>query len=399
MFIPIRTDTPVRHRPWANWILIALNVLVFWITNRHLDQFAWGMLQPGDLHLWQFFTYTLLHANAMHLAGNMLFLYIFGNNVNDRLGHSGYLAFYLAGGIFAGILHCLTNDAPVLGASGAISAVSGAYLILLPRSSITIIYFFFLVGTFQIASIYFILFYFVQDLLLNFFTSSATQAPVAHMAHVGGTIFGIAITIILLGVGLLARTPFDMFSVVNLWNRRRQYRAAVRSGWNPYEAKPPSQVSATNPITQVDAPNSPAQHWRGRISDALSQGDLSLATELYLKEYKPLAPAGALPRQAQLDVANHLAAQEKYPQAADAYETYLTHYSQTGQGSDRQQIHQIWLMLGIIYGRYLQQFARARHYLEKFASEVHNHQRLEMAQAELARLPEAQASAINVKDE
>lgn len=400
MFIPIRTDSPVRNRPWANWILIGLNFLAFWITNRHMDAMGWAVLNPGNIRLWQFFTYTFLHAGGAHLAGNMLFLYLFGNNINDRLGHWGYLAFYLAGGIFAGIMHCLTSDASVIGASGAVSAISGAYLILLPRSSITVLYLLFIVGTFQIASIYFILFYFFQDLLLKIFNA---DTPVAHMAHVGGTVFGIGITLILLGIGLLQRTPQDLLAMVDLWNRRRQYRAAVRQGWNPYAPQSPQQPKAqpaaslrpmaVAPAGSSPSADSPAQYWRTRTSDALAQGDLSLAANLYCSEYKPLAPDGALPRQAQLDVANHLAAQERYAQAAEAYETYLSHYAKAGQGTDRQQIQQVWLMVGIIYGRYLQQYAKARQYLELFASEVHNNQRVSMAQAELARLPDEQPSS------
>lgn len=397
MFIPIRTDSPVRSRPWANRILIGLNILIFWITSRNMDEFAWAQLTPGNIRLWQFFTYTFLHAGLAHLAGNMLFLYIFGNNINDRLGHWGYIAFYLAGGIFAGIIHCLTSDSPVIGASGAVSAISGAYLILLPRSYITVLYLFFFIGTFQIASIYFILFYFFQDLLLNFLD---TGTPVAHMAHVGGTVFGICISLILLGIGLLPRTPTDLLAMFDLWNRRRQYRQAVASGWNPYAQQPvapPQRISIRQVPTESAAPppippESPAQYWRTRVCDVLSQGNLSLAVDLYTKEFKPLQPDGTLPRQAQLDVANHLAAQERYAQAAEAYETYLTNYAKPGQAADRQQIQQVWLMIGIIYGRYLQQYAKARHYLELFATEVHNSQRLSMAQAELARLPDEQPS-------
>ena len=82
-------------------------------------------LNPQDPHLWQYLTYPFLHENWLHILGNMLFLYIFGNNINDRMGHLGYLAFYLAGGIVAGMGHAAFDQSPVIGASGAVAAVTG----------------------------------------------------------------------------------------------------------------------------------------------------------------------------------------------------------------------------------------------------------------------------------
>ena len=90
------------------------------------------VLNPLDPSLPTFITYSLLHENLMHLASNMLFLYIFGNNVNDKMGHLAYLGFYLSGAVFAGVGYAATSTQPVLGASGAVSAVTGAYLVLFP---------------------------------------------------------------------------------------------------------------------------------------------------------------------------------------------------------------------------------------------------------------------------
>src|ERR1041384_4613004 len=103
MLLPLRTDSPLRSTPWSNWALIAVNILVFLAQKLRLfDEELWS-LPVNNPHLVQYFTYQFLHANGMHIIGNMLFLYIFGNNVNDRMGNWGYLAFYLAGGVFAGI--------------------------------------------------------------------------------------------------------------------------------------------------------------------------------------------------------------------------------------------------------------------------------------------------------
>ena len=97
------------------------------------------LLDPFAPEIHQFFTSMFLHGNWMHILGNMIFLWVFGNAVNDRFGHVGYAAFYLAGGWLSGHgLRAVGRQAPVLGASGAISAVTGAYLVLFPRVRVTV---------------------------------------------------------------------------------------------------------------------------------------------------------------------------------------------------------------------------------------------------------------------
>src|SRR4051812_36641438 len=127
MFFPIRTDSPLRTTPYMNWALIAANIVMYIVQLR-----LWGnrpppiALDPVDPQLLHYFTYMFLHGGIMHLLGNMMVLYIFGNNVNDKMGHFGYLAFYLAGGVFSGMCFLLLGGGgrlPLLGASGAIFAV------------------------------------------------------------------------------------------------------------------------------------------------------------------------------------------------------------------------------------------------------------------------------------
>ena len=89
--IPIRTDSPLRTTPWMNWAIIAANVAVFVVQSAIRGSTERLALDPRDPSLLHFFTYALLHADVLHLAANMLFLYIFGNNVNDKMGHVGYL--------------------------------------------------------------------------------------------------------------------------------------------------------------------------------------------------------------------------------------------------------------------------------------------------------------------
>src|SRR6266540_792120 len=153
MLLPIRTDSPLRRTPWMNWGLIAANVFMF-AVQQVFSRVTYKMnLDPTTPSITDFVTYAFLHGNAAHLLGNMLFLYIFGNNVNDKLGNVGYLGFYLASAVFAGVSYELAEIksgglmSPVIGVSGVVAAVTGAYLVLVPRSHITVVYLFFFIGT------------------------------------------------------------------------------------------------------------------------------------------------------------------------------------------------------------------------------------------------------------
>lgn len=149
--IPIRDGIPTRSTPVVNNLLIAANVIVFVLMflspNATLDtvvatfamvpaHFADGVGLDDVLTI---FTSMFMHAGLAHIGGNMIYLWIFGDNVEDRLGHGRYLAFYLVGGVVASLTHLATNwgsELPTVGASGAIAAVLGAYLVLYPASRI-----------------------------------------------------------------------------------------------------------------------------------------------------------------------------------------------------------------------------------------------------------------------
>ena len=124
--------------------MLVLNVALFFAgynatTPRQRMLIDHWMLQPQAPQLHQFFSCMFLHADTVHLLGNMVFLWVFGSAVNDKLGHAGYAAFYLAGGVIAGVGYVLLSGvAPALGASGAIAAVTGAFLVLFPRVRVTL---------------------------------------------------------------------------------------------------------------------------------------------------------------------------------------------------------------------------------------------------------------------
>ncbi|HEV7299112.1 MAG TPA: rhomboid family intramembrane serine protease [Tepidisphaeraceae bacterium] len=374
MFLPIRTDSPLRYTPYMNWAIIALNIVAY-VLQQQLGYGRWGayMIWPTNPEVPSFVSYAFMHDGFMHLFGNMLFLYIFGNNVNDKMGHVGYLGFYLSAAVVSGIGHMMTSMAPVLGASGAVSAVTGAYLVLFPRSSITIIYFFFLIGSIEIPSMYFILLYFLKD-LVGF---SGMTGNVAYGAHIAGTIFGFLLCLGLLAVHLLPRDQFDVLALFGRWNKRRQYRDMVSQGFDPFA--PTTKVDPRKPAAPPDPRTLRIAELRAEAANAISKHDLPTAAKIYL-ELKNLDETQVLARQAQLDVANQLASQQLFTEAADAYERFLKAYP------NFEQIEQVELMLGLVYARYLNRYDQAKLHLVRAIARLHGERQLAMAKGELARI-------------
>lgn len=370
MFIfPLRTDRRLGSTPWVNYTLIGVNVVVFiaTLTQMHLyNQLAprvgssgIGVLLEnapiGGYFLWptspslvQFFSYQFLHANWMHLLFNMLFLYVFGNGVEDRLGKVGYLFFYLAAGVLAGLGHCLTSVSPVLGASGAIAGVTGMYLALFPLSNVTLAYWFFFIGSFEVPSVVLILFRVAQDVLFQFWGYGST----AYFAHITGYIVGFLAGAGLLVGRVLAREPYDMLSVLEQRRRRRQFKSMTRQGYQPWDAGKLESKTAREPTPEEQR----IMRLRGQITDAMSKGDPAEAARLY-DELTSLDPEQVLSQQHQLDLANHLMSDGRYDAAARAYERMLQAYPRY---DDRAHVQ---LILGLIYARYLGQPDRARELL------------------------------------
>jgi membrane associated rhomboid family serine protease len=170
---------------------------------------AWGVVPSrltaawagGDFLSWQTVTLVtsqFLHGGWLHLLGNMLYLWIFGNNVEDRLGRAGFVLFYLAGGVLAGLAQVAvdpSSSAPTIGASGAIAATLGAYLVFFPRARVTSLVFLgFFYQLINIPAAIVLGFWFVLQLVDGFASLGVTQAGgVAFFAHIGGFIAGAAV--------------------------------------------------------------------------------------------------------------------------------------------------------------------------------------------------------------
>ena len=158
MFIPLGTDRLPQRRIIVTPTLIGLNLAAFvamlllnrWDVASLEETIKWGSVSGHTLNPLRLITYQFLHdpGGLGHLGFNMLFLWVFGQAVESRLGATGFAAFYLAGGISAGLTHVAMSAAnvPCIGASGSIAAVSGAFLVLFPRATIKVLLFFFIIG-------------------------------------------------------------------------------------------------------------------------------------------------------------------------------------------------------------------------------------------------------------
>jgi membrane associated rhomboid family serine protease len=385
MFIlPLRTDSPLRSTPWVNWLLILANFVVFVIQHKSGDAFTFKYeINPLAPSVLQYVTYAFLHGDVWHLLGNMVFLYIFGNNVNDKMGNIGYLAFYLAGGVFAAVGYVVLQHGAMLGASGAVSAVTGAYLILFPRSHVTIFYFAILFGTFEIPCMWLILFFFLKDLLMSFAIYAGDAmghgVGIAYTAHTAGALFGLAVSFCFLVLHLLPRDQFDVLALLQRWNKRRQYQDLVRKGYNPFGYAPNLQADGKVTSAKSDPMFDQIVEMKGRISEALDKHETARAADLYI-QLRNLDAQQVLARQNQLDVANFLAAEGRYDRAAEAYEQFLKHYP------NYDQVGQIELMLGLIYTRYLMRNDKAKEHLARAAHTLRSEREIEQAQRELSRL-------------
>ena len=206
---PVSDVIPSRTTPLVTIGLIALNALVFLyqvsLGPEQLRVFmASYAVVPAWFSLLTLITSQFLHGGWMHIIGNMLYLWIFGDNVEDRLGHVRYLVFYLAAGAAAGLLQVVFNPSsavPMVGASGAIAGVMGAYFVLYPQSRVlTAVFIFIFFDLVEIPAIFFLGIWFLMQLLSgvgSLGVRSAEGGGTAFWAHVGGFAVGALVGLML----------------------------------------------------------------------------------------------------------------------------------------------------------------------------------------------------------
>ena len=216
--LPLSDHNPTRTTPFVNYLLIALNIVMFfWEVSLGrgfepaLAQVAFiparfwngGLLVPELISI---FISMFLHGGLLHIGGNMLYLWIFGDNIEDRLGHFPYLIFYLACGFIATLSHAFFNPAsrvPSIGASGAIAGVLGAYLILFPRQRVTtLIPIIFFITIREIPAVLLLGFWFLLQFFAGWGSLGAAQntGGVAYFAHIGGFVAGMILVVLFGGL-------------------------------------------------------------------------------------------------------------------------------------------------------------------------------------------------------
>ncbi len=206
---PIRDHNPSEKTPYVNYTLIAINVVVFlsyvglFSDERALARFFfdWALIPENvadGRNLHGLVTSMFLHGGWLHLAGNMLFLWIFGDNLEEDMGHFGYLLFYLASGIGAGLVHVVAapwSTVPTVGASGAIAGVMGGYLLMYPKAKVDVLFIFIIFFKIWPIPAWIMLGIWFALQLFNGVGADASVGGVAYWAHAGGFIVGFILVI------------------------------------------------------------------------------------------------------------------------------------------------------------------------------------------------------------
>ena len=203
---PIRDHNPSSRTPWVTRAIIALNIALYVLTadwgGGLFRLWEWGALYPEAIThgawLHGLFTHMFLHAGLMHIAGNMLFLWVFGDNLEDQLGHFGFLLFYLAGGLAAAAAQILADPGsaiPMVGASGAIAAVMGGYLLLFPRARVDVLFFFLIFFRIFAIPAWAVLGFWFGSQLVAALATPIDLGGVAYWAHAGGFVAGLGLVL------------------------------------------------------------------------------------------------------------------------------------------------------------------------------------------------------------
>lgn len=309
-------------------VLIALNVGVFLLVallgsgdpDAAEGLVSWGAVWRLDFHVHQLVSSAFFHGGFMHIFGNMIFLLVFGPPVEDRFGRLGYIGFYLAGAVVSALAHIALEQAPAIGASGAVAAVSGAFLVLFPRTRIKCFVIFLIIGVFMIPSWWLIGVFVVLDLVAQVFSA---ENGIANMAHLGGYGFGIGVAFFLLLTGILPREPYDLFSLLKHRQRRKAFASASRI-----------HEQSVSRVMREEKPSDPRSahlaEARAAIVTLLGEGKLDAASDAYVRMVEEFGhtpnASVTLHRDGQYQVANTLYQRGDREAAGDAFVRLLRAY-------------------------------------------------------------------------
>jgi len=330
MFLPYSDEPSEEGTPWVNWLLIALNVY-FFLTLGLDEGYAatvarWGFT-PAHMRPPTLLTSMFLHADLIHLAGNMWFLYLFGDNVECKIGRLRYVTCYLLCGIAGALSHFAffrDSDIPSIGASGAIFGVLAMYVVLFPFNRVKVLYFIIiLIGTTVIPALWVIGAFFLMELLYSRLqTMSGAEAGIGHLAHAGGFIAGALIAVFMLAAGMIS-------------GRRRDLLAYATNRSDPIpEASSAAAPRVVIPDSMPRTPPANDDQWayalpehdpRYNIIAALHSGKIERALLMW-REYALENLDGVLPVREQLQIAMALDRAGALALARDAYERLLAYY-------------------------------------------------------------------------
>lgn len=198
MIIPYEVDVPSDRRPFANWLLIGSIIVTFCLQFTTPPE-TWKIYILEGFSFRGIFGHMWLHGGLLHIIGNLIFLWIFGNAVCSKIGNIAYFPIYVVLGFFAAVAFLVLNEGAAIGASGAINGIVGMYLVFFPLNDISCLWILYGVGQFTLSSYWMIGLWFVYDI------SGLVRGGggVAYSAHVGGFVAGVAIAVAMLLTGLI----------------------------------------------------------------------------------------------------------------------------------------------------------------------------------------------------
>lgn len=415
MLIPLGTDRPL-HRPTVVTIaLVAANLLVFGVQeylrisdpDRYKEFVGWAWVWGREFHWYALITSAFLHGGFLHLAGNMVVLWVFGPNIEDRLGRLWFLLFYLLGAAASGGLHAALSPNPAIGASGAIAAVTGAYLVMFPRTIVRCFWLLGLVPT-NVPAWWFIGFAVVWDFLMQGAGSMGMRADrIAHLAHIGGYLYGAGVAFALLWLHIIPREPWDLFTQGKQALRRRQIRAAARESdravaehWKRAKGEQPGSGGGAGGaggggggggvengggqrFADIARESDTLAADRAAITKLITAHDFPAAGAAYKKladTFAHLPNATLLSRTNQLDLANWYYKNQDSEAAAYAYARFLEGYPKDSESG------QVRLLLGLIHARALNDPIQAKALITQAIEELRDDSAIEIAKRELAAL-------------
>jgi membrane associated rhomboid family serine protease len=386
--IPIGDENPTARRPVVNITLIALNGAVFLLLNvirgegffelSEGDSRRWGLL-PGDPHPLRFLSSMFVHAGPWHLLGNMWFLHIFGDNVEDKLGRGKYLLFYLGWGVLASLaflvfgkpagemagmspdqVEAYWRSLPLVGASGAIAGVMGAYLVFFPRARIRMILWVLFIIPFTLPALVVIGLYFLQDLFLGAVLKERALGGVAYAAHTGGMVAGI--------VAALLLKPFLRGGPASSWDRDTGFAPGGDGEdvvFDPRRPDPPRTI--------------PMPDLRDQLVGAVLDGRMDLALDLYGRWVEE-PRMEVLPPEVEIEVAHEIFRQGRVVEALEAYRRFLGSHPRAEDAPEAK------FRVGLIYGKSEGDPVEARRWLRQAAEEHPDPETAAFARRELDRL-------------